>query len=119
MQDDFKVQLESDAEPRPALGVRLADQGKNNKQVNFDITTGERIYVGDRGLGDGLYEAYYGGFSPRVGLRLDAERQDGLPRRLTASSSTRKAPARNCRLPLNPPFFGELSTAVSSALPAR
>ena len=86
---------------------------KDNQQVNFDINTGEPIRPGDRGLGDGLYEAYYGGFSPRVGFAWMLNDKTVF-RGGYGMVQYQEGTGANCRLPLNPPFFGEFTHPTST-----
>jgi hypothetical protein len=107
VQDDFKVK------PNLTLNLGLRWEyaspirEKDNKQVNFDINTGERIEPGGE-FGDGLYDSYYGGFSPRVGFAWTTNEQTVF-RGGYGMVQYQEGTGANCRLPLNPPFFGEFS----------
>ena len=89
---------------------------KDNRQGNFDLTTGQEILATDGSRESrALYKAYKKGFEPRVGLPGGRARAGscGAP---TAFPSTWKGTGANLRLPLNPPFFFE--SAVTTTLPA-
>ena len=55
---------------------------KDDRQSNIDLTTGQLLLAGQNGNSRALYNAYYGGFEPRLGRRLDAVGQVGRARRL-------------------------------------
>jgi outer membrane receptor protein involved in Fe transport len=107
VQDDFRVTSKLTLN----LGLRWEYASpireKNNQQVNFDINTGARIEPGGA-FGDGLYESYYGGFSPRVGFAWTP-----TPRTVFRGGygmvQYQEGTGANCRLPLNPPFFGDFN----------
>jgi len=107
LQDDLKV----DSKLTLNLGLRWEYASpireKDNKQVNFDIDTGARIEPGGE-FGDGLYEAYYGGFSPRVGFAWTPSDKTVL-RGGYGMVQYQEGTGANCRLPLNLPFFGEFT----------
>ncbi len=80
---------------------------QDNRQANFDLTTGEQILAAD---GDresrALYSAYKKGFEPRLGFawrttdRLVFRGGYGISQYMEGTGA-------NLRLPLNPPFFFE------------
>jgi hypothetical protein len=113
IQDDFKVNSGLTLN----LGLRWEYASpikeKDNRQVNFDIVTGERIEPGDRGLGDGLTKAYYGGFSPRVGFAWTPNEKT-VVRGGYGMVQYQEGTGANCRLPLNPPFFGEFNRVFAT-----
>jgi hypothetical protein len=106
-QDDFKVNSKLTLN----LGLRWEYASpikeKDNKQVNFDVETGERIEAGGK-FGDAAYEAYYGGFSPRVGFAY-SHSDKMVFRGGYGMVQYQEGTGANCRLPLNPPFFGEFT----------
>jgi outer membrane receptor protein involved in Fe transport len=107
VQDDFKVN------PNLTLNLGLRWEyaspirEENNQQVNFDINTGARIEPGGA-FGDGLYDAYYGGFSPRVGFAWTPNDKTVF-RGGYGMVQYQEGTGANCRLPLNPPFFGDFN----------
>jgi outer membrane receptor protein involved in Fe transport len=107
VQDDFKVNSNLTLN----LGLRWEYASpireKDNQQVNFDINTGERIEAGGE-FGDGLYKAYYWGFSPRVGFAWTPNDRTVF-RGGYGMVQYQEGTGANCRLPLNPPFFGDFN----------
>jgi outer membrane receptor protein involved in Fe transport len=81
---------------------------KDDRQRNFDLATGQWIVPGEGDLGSGLTKAYYGGFSPRVGFAWTANEKTVL-RGGYGMVQYQEGTGANCRLPLNPPFFGEFN----------
>jgi outer membrane receptor protein involved in Fe transport len=81
---------------------------KDNQQVNYDYTTGAVLHPGDNGLGNALYEAYYGGFSPRVGFAYTANPKTVI-RGGFGMVQYQEGTGANCRLPINPPFYSEVT----------
>ena len=107
VQDDFKVtsSLTLNAGLRWAYTSPLVE--KDNRQSNFDLTTGEQIFARDGGLEDrALYKPYYKGFEPRVGFAWSASDRLVL-RGAYGISQFMEGTGANLRLPLNPPFFFE------------
>ena len=107
VQDDYKVIPELTLN----LGLRWAYTQpvieKDNRQANFDLTTGAQVLAqdGDR-EGRALYTAYKKGFEPRLGFAWrPAERW--VVRGGYGISQYMEGTGANLRLPLNPPFFFE------------
>ncbi len=104
VQDDFKV--------RPNLtlnlGLRWAYTSplveKDNRQSNFDLKTGKQIVASDQDRA--LYEPYYKGFEPRLGLAWTINDRTVF-RAGYGISQFMEGTGANLRLPLNPPFFFE------------
>ncbi|MGH9374056.1 MAG: TonB-dependent receptor domain-containing protein, partial [Vicinamibacterales bacterium] len=117
VQDDFKV--------TPALTLNLGMRWaytqpiieKDNRQSNFDLTTGEQIFPDDSSReGRALYKAYKKGFEPRLGF---AWRPDDrwVVRGGYGISQYMEGTGANLRLPLNPPFFFESEVQYDVARP--
>ncbi len=107
VQDDFKV--------TPALTLNLGLRWAytqpvvevDNRQANFSLTTGQEIVAadGDR-ASRALYQPYYKGFEPRLGLAWRPDDRWVL-RGGYGISQYMEGTGANLRLPLNPPFFFE------------
>jgi hypothetical protein len=111
VQDDFKV--------TPAvtlnLGMRWAYTQplveKDNRQGNFDLSTGQEILATDGSREErALYKSYKKGFEPRIGAAWRPS-EGWVVRGAYGISQYMEGTGANLRLPLNPPFFFE--SAVS------
>jgi hypothetical protein len=82
----------------------------HDRQVNFDLSTGQARFAGQDGNSRGLYEPFKFGFQPRVGMAwMPARwRQAVVIRGAYGISSFQEGTGTNLRLTLNPPFFNEL-----------
>lgn len=111
IQDDFKVTSSMTLN----LGMRWAYTQpvveKDNRQSNFDLTTGAQILATDGSREDrALYKDYKKGFEPRLGFAWRPEDR-WVVRGGYGISQYMEGTGANLRLPLNPPFFFE--SAVS------
>ena len=107
VQDDFKIM--------PALTLNLGMRWaytepiveKDNRQSNFDLSTGRQILPDDSDReGRALYNAYKKGFEPRLGFAYHpADRW--VVRGGYGITQYMEGTGANLRLPLNPPFFFE------------
>ena len=107
MQDDFKV--------TPALTLNLGLRWaytqpvveKDNRQGNFDLTTGQEILAADGSRESrALYKSYKKGFEPRLGFAWRPDER-WVFRGGYGISQYMEGTGANLRLPLNPPFFFE------------
>lgn len=114
VQDDFKVAPNVTLN----LGMRWAYASPlveaDNRQSNFDLTTGQQIFAKDGSIEDrALYKPYYKGFEPRLGAayrmgdRLVLRGGYGISQFMEGTGA-------NLRLPLNPPLFYESAVAYDA-----
>jgi hypothetical protein len=107
VQDDFKVTqaLTLNLGMRWAYTQPVVEQ--DNRQANFSLTTGQEIIAtdGDR-QSRALYQPYYKGFEPRLGVAWRPDDRWVL-RGGYGISQYMEGTGANLRLPLNPPFFFE------------
>jgi hypothetical protein len=104
--DDFRV--------RPDLTLNLGLSWEytsplveeDNRQTNIDLTTGQPIAAGQNGNSRALYNAYYGGFEPRVGFAWTPN-DDWVLRGAFGIVQYMEGTGKNLRLPQNPPWFAE------------
>jgi Carboxypeptidase regulatory-like domain/TonB dependent receptor len=91
----------------------------NNKQVNVNIYTGAISYAGVNGASRALYDAFYGGFMPRVGFAYSPDRFHDrfVVRGGYAITNFMEGTGANLRLPLNPPFFIDSSAQSDGVTP--
>jgi outer membrane receptor protein involved in Fe transport len=79
---------------------------KDDRQANFSLVNAEQLLAGVNGNSRALYDAYYNGWEPRVGLayrygdRWVFRGGYGITQYMEGTGA-------NLRLPLNPPFFFE------------
>jgi Carboxypeptidase regulatory-like domain/TonB dependent receptor len=107
VQDDFKATqaLTLNLGMRWAYTQPLVEA--DNRQANFSLTTGQEIIAsdGDR-ASRALYQPYYKGFEPRLGVAWRPDTRWVL-RGGYGISQYMEGTGANLRLPLNPPFFFE------------
>jgi hypothetical protein len=95
---------------------------KDDRQSNIDLTTGRLLLAGQNGNSRALYDAYYGGFEPRVGFAWTPSDKWVL-RAGFGIVQYMEGTGKNLRLPANPPFnfegrrvFDPTSGASSAAI---
>ena len=104
--DDFKISSNLTLN----LGLRWAFTSpfveKDDRQANFDLTNANSLLAGRDGNSRALYDAYYNGWEPRLGLayrlgdRWVFRGGYGITQYMEGTGA-------NQRLPLNPPYFFE------------
>ena len=79
---------------------------KDDRQINIDLTTGQILQAGKNGASRALYDAYYGGFEPRVGFAWTPS-EKWVVRGAFGIVQYMEGTGKNLRLPANPPYFTE------------
>jgi hypothetical protein len=86
---------------------------KDDRQANFDLTTGAELFANQNGNSRALYDPYYKGFEPRVGIawtptdKIVVRSAYGIVQHMEGTGA-------NLRLPMNPPFFFESEVRYDS-----
>jgi hypothetical protein len=105
-QDDFKLRNDLTLN----LGFRWEYTSplveKDDRQGNFDLTTGAELLANQNGNSRALYDPYYKGFEPRIGLAWTPS-DKVVVRGAYGIVQHQEGTGANLRLPLNPPFFFE------------
>jgi Carboxypeptidase regulatory-like domain/TonB dependent receptor len=114
VQDDFKLRSSLTLN----LGLRWAYTQplieKDNRQGNFDLTTGQEILAKDGSReSQALYNSYKKGFEPRLGVAWRPNER-WVFRSAYGISQYMEGTGANLRLPLNPPFFFESAVQYDS-----
>ena len=111
--DDFKVTDTLTLN----LGMRWAYTSpfveKDNRQANFDLTNGQIQLAGQNGNSRALYEPFYSGWEPRIGLAYRMGER-WVFRGGYGIAQYMEGTGANLRLPLNPPFFFESEVRYDS-----
>jgi hypothetical protein len=104
--DDFKIADNLTLN----LGMRWAYTSpfveKDNRQANFDLTNAALLLAGQNGNSRALYDPFYGGWEPRVGIAY-RHGEHWVFRGGYGITQYMEGTGANLRLPLNPPFFFE------------
>jgi hypothetical protein len=104
--DDFKMTDELTLN----LGLRWAYTSpfveKDDRQANFDLTNAAHLVAGQSGSSRALYEPFYGGWEPRLGVAYRPWER-WVFRGGYGITQYMEGTGANLRLPLNPPFFFE------------
>jgi carboxypeptidase family protein len=105
-QDDFRVR--NDLTLNLGLTWEFASPWveKDDRQSNIDLTTGRLLLAGKDGNSRALYDAYYGGFEPRVGLAWSPT-DKWVVRGGFGIAQYMEGTGKNLRLTQNPPFNWE------------
>ena len=102
-QDDFRVR--SDLTVNLGLTWEFTSPWveKDDRQSNIDLKTGQLLLAGKNGNSRALYDAYYGGWEPRVGFAWTPT-DDWVVRGAYGIVQYMEGTGKNLRLPANPPF---------------
>lgn len=104
--DDFKItdQLTLNLGVRWAYTSPFVEQ--DDRQANFDLTSAEQLLAGQGGNSRALYDSFYGGWEPRLGMAYRLGER-WVFRGGYGIAQFMEGTGANLRLPLNPPFFFE------------
>jgi hypothetical protein len=105
-QDDFKVRNNLTLNLGLSWEYTSPWVEKDDRQANIDLTTGQVLLAGQNGNSRALYDAYYGGFEPRLGFAWTPSEKWVL-RGGFGIVQFMEGTGKNLRLPQNPPFFFE------------
>ena len=104
--DDFKISNNLTLN----IGLRWAYTSpfveKDDRQATFDLTNAQTQLAGQNGNSRALYDAYYNGWEPRLGLAY-RHGDRWVFRGGYGITQYMEGTGANQRLPLNPPFFFE------------
>jgi hypothetical protein len=78
----------------------------DDRQANVSLTNGQPLLAGRDGNSRALYEPFYGGWEPRVGLAYRPHER-WVVRGAYGITQSMEGTGANLRLTLNPPFFFE------------
>jgi hypothetical protein len=111
--DDFKITNNLTLN----LGLRWAYTSpfveKDDRQANFDLTNAQLLLAGQNGNSRALYDAYYNGWEPRLGVAYQ-HGEKWVFRGGYGITQYMEGTGANLRLPLNPPFFFESEVRYDS-----
>jgi hypothetical protein len=104
--DDYKIRdnLTLNAGLRWGYMSPLVEQ--DDRQANFDLANAQLLLAGQNGNSRALYNAYYGGWEPRIGAAY-RHGDRWVFRGGYGITQFMEGTGANQRLPLNPPYFFE------------
>ena len=104
--DDFKVTNALTLNLGLRWGYTSPLVEKDDRQANIDLSTAELRLAGQNGNSRALYEPYYNGWEPRIGMAYRMGER-WVFRGGYGITQYMEGTGANLRLPLNPPFFFE------------
>jgi outer membrane receptor protein involved in Fe transport len=102
-QDDFRVRKDLTLNLGLTWEYTSPWVEKDDRQSNIDLKTGQLLLAGKNGNSRALYDAYYGGWEPRVGFAWTPS-EDWVVRGAYGIVQYMEGTGKNLRLPANPPF---------------
>ena len=105
-QDDFKVRNDLTLNLGLTWEFTSPWVEKDNRQSNIDLRTGQLMLAGQNGNSRALYDAFYGGWEPRVGFAWTPSEKWVL-RGGFGIVQYMEGTGKNLRLTQNPPFYFE------------
>jgi hypothetical protein len=104
--DDFKATSNLTVNLGLRWGYTSPLVEQDDRQANFDLTNATQLLAGQNGNSRALYEPYYKGWEPRLGLAYRMG-EKWVFRGGYGITQYMEGTGANLRLPLNPPFFFE------------
>jgi carboxypeptidase family protein len=116
LQDDWRASNDITVNIGLRYEYRTPFVETHDRQVNFDLKTGQPRFPGVDGNSRGLYEGYKRDWQPRLGVAWtpDRWRERLVLRGGYTISSFLEGTGTNLRLTLNPPFFNEFETTYDN-----
>ena len=102
-QDDFRVRNDLTLNLGLTWEYTSPWVEKDDRQSNIDLRTGQLLLAGANGNSRALYDAYYGGWEPRVGFAWTPS-DYWVVRGAYGIVQYMEGTGKNLRLPANPPF---------------
>ena len=102
-QDDFRVRNDLTLNLGLTWEYTSPWVEKDNRQSNIDLTTGKLLLAGQNGNSRALFDPFYGGFEPRVGLAWTPT-NEWVVRGAFGIVQYMEGTGKNLRLTQNPPF---------------
>jgi len=102
-QDDFRVRNDLTVNLGLSWEYTSPLVEKDDRQSNIDLNTGALLLAGQNGNSRALYDPYYGGFEPRLGVAWTPS-ESWVVRGGFGIVQYMEGTGKNLRLPANPPF---------------
>jgi hypothetical protein len=102
-QDDFRIRDDLTLNLGLAWEYTSPLVEKDDRQSNIDLNTGQLLLAGQNGNSRALYDSYYGGFEPRLGVAWTPS-EEWVVRGGFGIVQYMEGTGKNLRLPANPPF---------------